>query len=136
TLPPWSYFAKLYFEERKEHIRKWNEQNLDKTLKDHCRLLESLRQVEMLSYKRIEEFKCLEGIGNCELFNQGKEKIEIKEYAIEYKLKDDESDDEYDENFDDTIVVVDDIVDVADVVDFDVFVIEIEIADFEVEIEI
>nr|CAG8433931.1 14550_t:CDS:2 [Entrophospora candida] len=183
----------------------------------------------------------LQGIGNCELFNQGKEKIEIKEYAIEvlkgYLTKrrgeirrrddDDEivvgrnfyilstnwspdlmlgclndlkgllrkedilsnnlifdTDDDDDSNkerfttgmmkcdvlsaidklkifnnletpkntlsayigdsetdlpclyFDDTIVVVDDIVDVADVVDFDVFVIEIEIADFEVEIEI
>lgn len=39
-------------------------------------------------------------------------------------------------DFDGTVVVVDDIVDVADVVDFDVFVVGIEIADFEVEIEI
>ncbi|RIB13945.1 HAD-like domain-containing protein [Gigaspora rosea] len=69
--PPWSYFVEKYFRERKEHIKFWCEKQPERTLQDHYKLLESLREVEKKSLNRVEKYQCLNGIRCDELFERG-----------------------------------------------------------------
>ncbi|CAG8498424.1 3641_t:CDS:2 [Dentiscutata heterogama] len=69
--PPWSYFVEKYFRDRKEHIKFWCETNPERTLQDHYKLLESLREVEKKSLNRVEKYQCLSGVHCDELFETG-----------------------------------------------------------------
>jgi 2-hydroxy-3-keto-5-methylthiopentenyl-1-phosphate phosphatase len=70
--PPWSYFVELYFKERKEHIKSWCEHYSESTLQDHFKMLESLKNVEIISIDRVEKYGCIKDVCYDELIERGK----------------------------------------------------------------